>query len=145
MGAVVIETSLFGKADEDTLWTHIDSLSERDSIEKKEDAIGWEMERLVGDGEAAGAHEDDLYEMAKDRVDMDYDWAMYPGDWTHYMGGDFELFHVPDEGSPEDLLLKLEGKNREDDWDTSSKWDNKVFYWYDMKADRTIVRAVVPC
>lgn len=143
MGAVVLNHSFAGKPSEETMYDWIEEVAAEDAEALRESEIQYWMEEILPE-ENPGVHEDDLYEMACDRVDMTNDYLIYPANWAAYHGG----CHLHNGDAPEDSEEKFWSivDNKElVSWNNTSKWDDNVFYFYDAEKDETEILAVVPC
>ncbi|MDA8817054.1 hypothetical protein N9N32_00320 [Alphaproteobacteria bacterium] len=143
MGAVVIEHSFAGKPSEETMYDWIEEAAADDAEARREMEIEYWMEEVLPE-ENPGVHEDDLYEMACDRVDMANDYLIYPGNWAAYHGG-CHLHNGDAPEDPEEKFWSIVDNKELVSWNNTSKWDDNVFYFYDAEKDETKILALVPC
>ena len=143
MGAVVIEHEFNGKPNEDDMYAWIENAAQEDSDHLREEEIDYYMSEILPE-ENPGVHEDDLYEMACDRVDMTNDYLIYPGSWAAYSGG-CHLINADAANDPEQAFWALADNTPLPSFENTNKWDDNVFYYYDKVTDQTIIKALVAC
>jgi hypothetical protein len=143
MGAVVIGHEFNGKPSEDEMYEWIEGIAQEDSELLREGEIEYWMNEVLPE-ENPGVHEDDLYEMACDRVDMNSDYLIYPGNWAAYSGG-CRLINEDAANDPEKAFWALADNEPLPSFENTSKWDDNVFYYYDKVTDETIIKALVAC
>lgn len=143
MGAVVIEHEFNGKPSEETMYDWIEEAAREDADLLREGEIEYWMSEVLPE-ENPGAHEDDLYEMACDRVDMGSEYLIYPGNWAAYNGNVF-LYNGDASDDPEEQFWSIVDNKELVSYETTNKWDENVFYFYDKRRDVTTIKALVPC